>query len=157
MEKCKVRNFTNAFAHLKSVGKVLVVSSEFNECGRTESGESMVAGGGVFCYEGEGESVVFDGNYVQNVYIKNINGYGAASGAFFGLKNDKSNMCLKKIEVKNNIFTGGKCITENDAYEGEEQLIYYGYRNVQGMSAKNNIVKGGSATICEEETEYKTV
>ncbi len=147
MKECKVRDFTNAFAHLESVGKVLIVSSEFNECERKEKATGIV-GGGVFCYKGEGESVVFDGNYVQNVYIENTNGYGAASGAFFGLKNDESNMCLKKIEVKNNIFVGGNCIAKNyNAHRVEKQLIYY--KNVQKVSEENNTVKGGITTIID--------
>ncbi len=146
MEGCKVRKFANSFAHLESVGNVLVVSSAFNECGREEGRREKIVGGGVFCYKGEGESVVFDGNYIQNVYIKNTSAYGTASGAFFGLKSSEGNMCLKKIEVKNNIFTGGTCISaENAWYRDLECLIFY--RKAQGVSEKNNTVKGGITRI----------
>lgn len=145
MEGCKVRKFANSFAHLESVGNVLVVSSAFNECGRTEN-EVTTVGGGVFCYEGKGESVVFDGNYIQNVYIRNIAKGGDATGAFFGLKSRCIGMCLEKIEVKNNIFTGGECISGEDVwYRVSECLIYS--RDIQKVSEKNNTVKGGITTI----------
>ena len=55
-------------------------------------------------------------------------------------------MCLKKIEVKNNIFTGGTCISaENAWYRDLECLIFY--RKAQGVSEKNNTVKGGITRI----------
>ena len=89
MEGCKVRNFYDAFAFLDSVGTVFVVSNEFTECGREKKRESPsymypvpFVGGGVFCYYGEGKSVVFDGNFIQNFCIKNSKGW--ARGAFFG-------------------------------------------------------------------------
>lgn len=149
MEGSKVRGFRKAFAHLESVGKVLVVSNEFNECGRKEEGGQKIVGGGVFCYKGEGESVIFDGNYVQNVYIENTGWAGTASGAFFGLKSSERNMCLKKIEVKNNIFTGGTCISEKDAWDRDKECLIF-YKKAQGVSEKNNTVKGGITTIIGE-------
>ena len=55
-------------------------------------------------------------------------------------------MCLEKIEVKNNIFTGGECISGEDVwYRGSECLIYS--RDIQKVSEKNNTVKGGITTI----------
>ncbi len=146
MEGCKVRNFANSFAHLESVGNVLVVFSEFNECGRTEREDYDTLGGGVFCYEGEGESVVFDGNYVQNIYIRNIGDRGYADGAFFGLKRRSIDMRLKKIEVKNNIFTGGKCMKGEDSWGGSKECLIY-CQSVKKVSEENNTVKGGITTI----------
>lgn len=55
-------------------------------------------------------------------------------------------MRLKKIEVKNNIFTGGECISGENVYPRVSECLIYS-RDIQKVSEKNNTVKGGIRTI----------
>lgn len=140
MEGCTVQNFDNTFAYLNSVGKVMVLSNELNNCGRMAVGMQYYddkEGGGAFCYWGKCNEIVFQENLIQKCYIKRNDGSNTRiNGAFFGkVGAAKAQGKVKRLELVRNTFVGGECNVDDAGLILKEEI--------KEIIQDGNVIKGG--------------